>query len=86
MQEDVKKLICITAGNTYKKLRGNKSQYVIGAEYSIPSSVISELERGKKDPQLTTIFKLAESCGLKPSEFLAKIEEALPKDLKVCDD
>lgn len=86
MQEDVKKLICLMTGKTYKMLRGNKSQYVIGAEYGIPSSVISELERGRKDPQLTTIFKLAESCGLRPSEFVAKIEEALPSDLKVCDD
>ncbi len=86
MQEKKKQLICSSVGIVYKDLRGKKSQYIIGAEYGIPSSVISELERGKKDPQLTTIFKLAESCGIKPSQLLAKVEELLPDDFSVCDD
>ncbi len=86
MQDVKKKLIYSAIGQTYKRLRGRKSQYMIGAEYDIPTSVLSELERGKKDPQLTTIFKLAESCGLKPSQLLFEMEKLLPENFTVCDD
>lgn len=38
-----------------------------------------------KDPQLTTIFKLAEALEIKPHEFIKLIEEKLPSDFSMID-
>ncbi|MCX4274792.1 MAG: helix-turn-helix transcriptional regulator [Candidatus Gastranaerophilales bacterium] len=77
-QEEKKKLICTLAGRTFKKLRKNKSPYMLALEYEISTSLLNSLERGVKDPQLTTIFKVAEALGVKASEFVKIIEDELP--------
>ena len=53
------------------------------AEYDIPSSVLSDLERGVKDPQLTTLFKLAGAFGLSISQFMKEMEKELPQNFSV---
>ncbi len=83
MQDVKKKIIYTAVGNTVKRLRGKKSQFMLGAEYDIPSSVLSNLERGMKDPQLTTLFKLASAFSLTISDFCAEIEKELPKNFSV---
>ena len=45
----------------------------------------SHIERGIKDPQLTTVFKLSEALGIKPWEFVKKVEENLPDGLSLID-
>jgi len=74
-----KKLIQSAAGAVLKDLRGKKSNYLFGAEYDISTSLLNHIERGLKDPQLTTVFKLSEALGVKPHEFVLKIEEKLPE-------
>ena len=83
MQDVKKKIIYTAVGNTVKRLRGKKSQFMLGAEYDIPSSVLSNLERGMKDPQLTTLVKLASAFSLTISDFCAEIEKELPKNFSV---
>ena len=78
MQEEQKKLICKVAGQALKMLRGEKSLYMLSAEYEISTSLLSSLERGLKDPQLTTVFKLSEALGIKASDFVKIIEQELP--------
>ncbi len=78
MQEEKKKLICKVAGQALKMLRGEKSLYMLSAEYEISTSLLSSLERGLKDPQLTTVFKLSEALGIKASDFVKIIEQELP--------
>lgn len=78
MQEEKKKLICKVAGQALKMLRGEKSLYMLSAEYEISTSLLSSLERGLKDPQLTTVFKLSEALGIKASDFIKIIEQELP--------
>ncbi len=78
-QEEKKKLICEIAGRLLKKLRGKKSHYMLSNEYEISTSLLNNLERGVKDPQLTTIFKVSEALGIKASEFVEMIEKELPK-------
>ncbi len=76
--QDVKKQIIYSAiARTVKRLRGSKSQFMLGAEYDIPSSVLSDLERGVKDPQLTTLFKLAGAFGLSISQFMKELEKGI---------
>lgn len=86
MQENKKQIILNALAITVKKLRGKKSQYTLGGEYGIPTSVISDIERRVKDPQLTTIFKLSEAFNLSVSAFVAEIMKELPKDFKLTDD
>ena len=83
MQENKKKIIRAAIAKTSKRLRGNKSQFILGAEYDIPSSVLSDLERGVKDPQLTTVFKLANAFNMKVSDFIKEVEVELPKGFSV---
>lgn len=83
MQDAKKKIICSAIAMTVKRLRGEKSQFMLGAEYDIPSSVLSDLERGVKDPQLTTIFKLAGAFNLSISEFMKELEKELPEKFSV---
>lgn len=83
MQDNKKKIIFMAIGKAIKRLRGNKSQYMLGAEYDIPSSVLSDLERGVKDPQLTTIFKIANAFNIKVSDFIKEVEIELPKDFSI---
>ena len=80
MQEEKRQLILNALATTSKKLRGSKSQFMLGAEYDIPSSVISDLERGVKDPKLTTLMKLSTAFGLKISEFMQEVEKELPRN------
>ena len=61
------------------------SQYILGAEYDIPSSVISDIEREVKDPQLTTLFKLASAYNMSLSEFSKELEKELPENFSIID-
>ncbi len=86
MQEVKKKIICSSLAKTVKRLRGSKSQFILGAEYDIPSSVISDIERAVKDPQLTTLFKLSSAFGLTVSEFMKELENELPEKFSVSEE
>jgi transcriptional regulator with XRE-family HTH domain len=85
MQEEKKQIILSALAKASKRLRGDKSQYMLGAEYDIPSSVISDIERGVKDPQLTTIFKLAFGYNMSLSEFVKELEKELPENFSITD-
>lgn len=86
MQEqisDKKQFILNALALTLKELRHGKSQFLFSSENDISISIISMIERGLKDPQLTTIFKLAEACNISPSVFISKISEKLPADFSL---
>ena len=86
MQEVKKKVIRNALAATVKRLRGKKSQFILGAEYDIPSSVISDIERAVKDPQLTTLFKLATAFNMTVAEFILEVEKELPRNFSVNDE
>lgn len=83
--DEKKKLIMRILGESVIRLRGEKSQFILASENDISSSIISTIERGLKDPQLTTFFKIAEALNIKPSELLLEIENQLPKDFSLID-
>lgn len=74
-----KKIVCLALGKTIKKLRGRKSIFMLGAENDISTSILSMVEKGAKDPQLTTLVKFAEAFNLPFSQFAKLIEDELPK-------
>ena len=86
MQEEKRKIILSALAKTIKRLRSNKSQRLLGDEYDIPFSVISDIEREVKDPQLTTIFKFAGAFNMSISQFMIELEKELPKNFSVNDD
>ncbi len=86
MQEiDNKQLLLNSLAKCTQELRGDKSQFILASEYEISTSIISTIERGLKDPQLTTVFKLAEALNIEPYEFIKRIQDGLPKDFSLTD-
>ena len=86
MQEiDNKQILLNSLAKCTQELRGDKSQFILASEYEISTSIISTIERGLKDPQLTTVFKLAEALNIEPYEFIKRIQDGLPKDFSLTD-
>lgn len=49
----------------------------ISNEIDLSKSIWSELEKGKKDIQITTFWRIAEAYDMKPSELLKQVENEL---------
>jgi transcriptional regulator with XRE-family HTH domain len=60
-----------------RRLSSNLSQEQPGLKSGLSRPYISELEMGKKDPSLFTIFKLADALKVKPSFFINEVEQAV---------
>ena len=60
-----------------RRLIANLSQEQLGLKSGLSRPYISELEMGKKDPSLFTIFKLADALKVKPSFFINEVEQAV---------
>lgn len=75
--QDTKKELLKTTGKLIKKYRGNKSISLLSNEIELSKSIWSEVEKGNKDLQLTTLWRIAEGLNIKPSELLKEIENTL---------
>lgn len=66
-------------GKVIKKQRLSEefTQEAISEDTGLARSYISELEMGKKDPSLFTIFKLAKALKIKPSLIIDEIENLI---------
>ena len=66
-------------GKSLRKRRLAKllSQEALALESDLSRGYISDLEMGKKDPSLFTIFKLATALQMKPSTLIAEVEHIL---------
>ena len=66
-------------GKTLKSRRcsSNLSQEQLGLKSGLSRPYISELELGKKDPSLFTVFKLANALQLKPSVLIDEVEHTI---------
>ena len=60
-----------------RRLSSNLSQEQLGLKSGLSRPYISDLEMGKKDPSLFTIFKLADALKVNPSFFINEIEQAI---------
>jgi transcriptional regulator with XRE-family HTH domain len=60
-----------------RRLSSNLSQEQLGLKSGLSRPYISELEMGKKDPSLFTIFKLSDALKVKPSFFIEEIEHVI---------
>ena len=66
-------------GKTLRKRRLAKllSQEVLALESNLSRAYISDIEMGKKDPSLFTVFKLANALQLKPSVLIDDVEHTI---------
>lgn len=76
MQENKIKLQKILAEKVknHRKSAG-KSMTLLANEIGLSKSILSDLEKGFKDPQLSTLWRIAEGLGLSLSEMIAEIEK-----------
>lgn len=75
MKRDLNKAL----GKTLKELRGDKgmSQQELGDYAEVDRSFISRIERGIGTPSVSVVFKICARLGIKPSEFLARVEDSM---------
>jgi transcriptional regulator with XRE-family HTH domain len=53
------------------------TQENLALESNLSRAYISDIEMGKKDPSLFTIFKLANALRLKPSVLIDEVEHTI---------
>jgi transcriptional regulator with XRE-family HTH domain len=53
------------------------SQEALSIESNLSRAYLSDLEMGKKDPSLFTVFKLADALKLKPSVLIDEVERTI---------
>ena len=81
--QDKKKIILNALAKTMKTLRGEQSQFMFASENDISISIISTVERGLKDPQLTTLYKISEALNMNLSDFIKELEKNLPQNFTI---
>ena len=68
-----------------KRLELNKGINKFSFEYDIGNGLLSRLERGDTDTQISTLWKLANAFDLKFSEIAELIEKELPVNFNFYD-
>lgn len=73
--------LAITFGRVLRDLRkqAGLTQEQLGFEAELERNYISMLERGERQPTLTTLMKLAPPLGSRASELVALVEAAVKK-------
>ena len=82
-----KEILLKTIGQFVKEQR-NKMQkgiLLLSYEFDISNSSITKLEEGKRDVQITTLWRIANALGMNFSDFIAEIERRLPENFKLID-
>ena len=66
-------------GNVLREMRdvNHISQEKLAEYCDLDRTYISLLERGLRQPTITTIFKLAKALNISPSELIAKVEHQI---------
>ncbi len=62
--------------NSYR-LKTGKSISILSNEVNLSKSIWSDLEKGKKDPQFSTLWRIAESLDIPLSKIVLELEEEL---------
>jgi transcriptional regulator with XRE-family HTH domain len=60
--------------------KSGRSQEDIAFDSALDRSFISQLETGRQQPSLITIFQLAKALGVSPSQIISSVEEKLRED------
>lgn len=85
MQEDIKTKYKKELGLMIKNLRikQKKSISLISNEIGMTKSMWADLEKGIKDPQLSTLMRISEALNTKTSLILTDLENRLGEDFSL---
>ena len=63
-------------GTVLRRLRDERglTQEDLAYESGLARTFIAKMETGRRQPSITTVFRLAESLGVRPSEIVALTE------------
>ena len=75
--QDKKSKILYALAKVIKSKRGNMSITQVSLGVDVSKSIWAMIEKGKRDAQLSTLFKISEALYIKPSEILKEIENEL---------
>lgn len=77
-----KKILLAAIGRVVnkKRLEIKKGINKFSFEYDIGNGLLSRLERGDTDTQITTLWKIANAFEMDFSKFIALVEAELPED------
>ncbi len=77
-------MIVSILGTVLRELRENKklSQEKLAEFCDLDRTYISLLERGLRQPTITTLFKLSDALNIKPSELVELVDIKLTNKLK----
>lgn len=88
MQDDKKQLLKNIIGEVLKEERKKKKKSLLLFSYEngISSSALNYVERGLRDAQVTTLWKILEAHNIKMSDFFKQIEKKLPEKWTMLDE
>ena len=64
----------------------NKGILLLSYEYDLPSNSLERIEKGLRDPQLTTLWKIVNALDMDFIEFIETVNRKLPEGFKLTDD
>lgn len=71
---------CLSKSVKEKRLNLNKSISLLSAEVGMTKSMWADLEKGRKDPQLSTIWRISQGLDIPLSVLIKEIEDNLGND------
>ena len=69
-----------------KRIAKSKGILLHSYEYELSSSSLMLIEKGERDPQITTLWKIVNSLDMSFEDFVKLLSMKLPKDFKMTDD
>lgn len=69
-----------------KRKETGKGILLFAYEYDLPTSSIIQTEKGRRDPQISTLWKIANALNMSFSEFIILVEKRLPENFKLTED
>lgn len=69
-----------------KRIASGKGILLHAYEYDVPSNSLERIEKGLRDPQLTTLWKIVNSLDMSFIEFITLLNKKLPNNFKLTDD
>ena len=76
---------CLANEIKTQRQKNKKSISLLSAEIGMTKSMWADLEKGIKDPQLSTIWRICQGLGIPLSTVIKDIEEKLGKDFSLID-
>lgn len=87
INKDKKELLLKVVGEIIheRRMQTGKGLLLHSYEYDLSSNSLDFIEKGIRDPQLTTLWKIVNSFDMSFTEFVEILNNRLPKNFKMTD-